>query len=85
MHQCEISINQVEAWTQLAVAILILFPQIEIGMVNKENIPMRAPKTPNGIAGPALVTHSPAKKVHEKLMIALMQVTATKQSAARGP
>lgn len=46
---------------------------------------MRAPKTPNGIAGPALETHCPVKKVQEKLIIALMQVTATKQSAARGP
>jgi hypothetical protein len=79
------SLDQVKAWTQLAVAILILFPQIRTGMVNKENTPIRAPNSPNGIAGPALVTHSPAKKVHEKLMIALMQVTATKQSAASGP
>jgi hypothetical protein len=79
------SLDQLKPWTQLAVAILILFPQISIGMVNKENTPMRAPNTPKGIAGPALVTHSPAKKVHEKLIIALMQVTATKQSAASGP
>jgi len=71
--------------TQCAVAILILLPQSHTGIVDKENIPMRAPKTPKGMAVPAFETHSPAKKVQEKLIIALMQVTATKQSAASGP
>jgi hypothetical protein len=53
--------------------------------MSNEKVPMSAPNTPNGIAGPDLVTHSPAKNVQEKLTIALMQVTATKQSAERGP
>lgn len=61
----------------------VLFPHSHCGISNNVKNPIIPPNTPNGTAGPACSTHVPTKNVHAKLITALMQVIATKQSADR--
>jgi hypothetical protein len=68
--------------THFAVQILNLFPQTSIGSVASPKTPINIPKMPKGSAGPLACTQSPTKNVHAKLTMALLNVTATKQSPA---
>ena len=68
-----------------AVAILILFPKYQSGIVVKEKSPMSIPKMPKGSAAPRECTHSTAKKVQAKEMMERRIVTMVKASAARAP